>query len=96
MVHHRLNERESNPNPHVNFISALPAIDHEEQENARQLLRALAAQVRPVMKSHGFEINSLEEVGVYKLAALCMRRLYTVRIQQSLCWEELEQWRNCG
>ncbi|KAF4571104.1 hypothetical protein EYR36_001625 [Pleurotus pulmonarius] len=69
MVHHRLNERESNPNPHVNFISALPAIDHEEQENARQLLRALAAQVRPVMKSHGFEINSLEEYEFNKVFA---------------------------
>ncbi|KAF9500107.1 WLM-domain-containing protein [Pleurotus eryngii] len=69
MVHHRLNERESNPNPHVNFITALPAIDHEEQESARQLLRALAAQVRPVMKSHGFEINSLEEYEFNKVFA---------------------------
>lgn len=87
MVHHRLNERESNPNPHVNFISALPAIDHEEQESARQLLRALAAQVRPVMKSHGFEINSLEEVGVYNLAALystCATTLYSTNSTKSL------------
>ncbi|KAG9225067.1 hypothetical protein CCMSSC00406_0008769 [Pleurotus cornucopiae] len=69
MVHHRLNERESNPNRHVNFITALPAIDREEQESARQLLRALAAQVRPVMKSHGFEINSLEEYEFNKVFA---------------------------
>ncbi|KAG5644381.1 hypothetical protein DXG03_008609 [Asterophora parasitica] len=61
MVHHRLNEKESNPNPHVNFITALPAFDDTEQEAARQLLRALAAQVRPIMKSHGFSVNSLEE-----------------------------------
>ncbi|KAJ7066921.1 WLM domain-containing protein [Mycena amicta] len=31
----------------VNFISTLPAASNEEAEDARQLLRALAAQVRP-------------------------------------------------
>lgn len=62
MVHVRLNERETNPNPHVNFITALPMPDAAEQEEARQLLRALAAQVRPIMKAHGFVVNSLEEV----------------------------------
>jgi hypothetical protein len=62
MVHLRLNENETNPNPHVNFITALPMADPHEQERARQLLRALAAQVRPVMKAHGFVVNSLEEV----------------------------------
>ncbi|KAI9512026.1 WLM-domain-containing protein [Russula earlei] len=61
MVHLRLNENEPNPNPHVNFIAALPAADSHEQERARQLLRALAAQVRPIMRSHGFVVNSLEE-----------------------------------
>jgi len=59
MVHHRLNEKETNPNPHINFICALNSGD---QEDARQLLRALAAQVRPVMKAHGFAVNSFEEV----------------------------------
>lgn len=59
MVHlTRLNEQESNPNPNVNFINALP----DDNDDARQLLRALAAQVRPVMKTHGFVVNSLEEV----------------------------------
>ena len=62
MVHLRLNENEPNPNSHVNFITALPMADTREQERARQLLRALAAQVRPVMKAHGFVVNSLEEV----------------------------------
>jgi len=61
MVHLRLNENETNPNPHVNFIAALPTADSREQERARQLLRALAAQVRPIMKAHGFAVNSLEE-----------------------------------
>jgi len=61
MVHLRLNETETNPNPHINFITALPN-GPAEQEEARQLLRALAAQVRPVMKAHGFVVNSFEEV----------------------------------
>ncbi len=62
MVHTRLNERETNPNPHINFINALPVADAVAEEETRQLLRALAAQVRPAMKSHGFTVNSLEEV----------------------------------
>ena len=62
MVHLRINEREPNPNPHVNFISVLPMNDPTVQEAARQLLRALAAQVKPIMKAHGFVVNSLEEV----------------------------------
>ena len=61
MVHARFNEKESNPNSHINFIASLPD-EPEKQEEARQLLRALAAQVRPVMKKHGFVVNSLEEV----------------------------------
>lgn len=62
MVHLRLNENETNPNPHVNFITAMPMADPRDQEKARQLLRALAAQVKPIMKDHGFVVNSLEEV----------------------------------
>ena len=61
MVHLRLNETESNPNPSINFITALPSLE-DIQEESRQLLRALAAQVKPVMKSHGFSVNSFEEV----------------------------------
>ena len=62
MVHHRVNEREANPNPHINFITPLPGVTPAVTEDAKQLLRALAAQVRPVMKAHGFEVNSFEEV----------------------------------
>jgi len=63
MVHLRLNERETNPNPYINFITALPT-SGDERERARQLLRALAAQVKPVMKGHGLTVNSFEEVRV--------------------------------
>lgn len=62
MVHLRINEREPNPNPHVDFITVLPMDDPTVEEAARQLLRALAAQVKPIMKTHGFTVNSLEEV----------------------------------
>ncbi|KAI0671770.1 WLM domain-containing protein [Trametes maxima] len=61
MVHVRLNEKESNPNPHINFITPLPIDDPAAEEEARQLLRALAAQVRPVMKAEGLGVNSFEE-----------------------------------
>ncbi|KZT39101.1 WLM-domain-containing protein [Sistotremastrum suecicum HHB10207 ss-3] len=60
----RLNEREANPNPHINFITALPArarSSSKAEEDAKELLRALAAQVKPIMKAHGFSINSFEE-----------------------------------
>ncbi|KAH8117708.1 WLM-domain-containing protein [Phellopilus nigrolimitatus] len=64
MVHNRFNEREAHPNKHINFITALPMPSVPtpySEEDARQLLRALAAQVRPIMKSHGFSVNSFEE-----------------------------------
>ena len=62
MVHVRFNEKEANPNPHINFITPLKMADTEVEEEARQLLRALAAQVRPIMKAEGFVVNSFEEV----------------------------------
>ncbi|KIO34704.1 hypothetical protein M407DRAFT_16663 [Tulasnella calospora MUT 4182] len=63
MVHLRLNEKESNPNPHVNFISHLPCAEGfvPTAEDAKELLRALAAQIKPIMKEYGFAVNSLEE-----------------------------------
>ena len=63
----RLNSKETNPNEHINFITTLPFPSAESpfsEEDARQLLRALAAQVRPIMRSHGFGVNSFEEVCV--------------------------------
>jgi hypothetical protein len=47
MVHTRLNEKVENPNPNVNFITALSGPPEGE---AVRLLRALAAQLKPVMK----------------------------------------------
>ncbi|KAI0635959.1 WLM-domain-containing protein [Trametes polyzona] len=61
MVHLRLNQTEANPNPHINFIVPLKWDDAAAEEEARQLLRALAAQVRPIMKAEGFVVNSFEE-----------------------------------
>ncbi|KAF9247276.1 WLM domain-containing protein [Melanogaster broomeanus] len=61
MVHLCINEREPNPNPYVNFTTVLPMADATVEDAAHQLLRSLAAQVKPVMKAHGFVVNSLEE-----------------------------------
>ncbi|KAI0755885.1 WLM domain-containing protein [Irpex lacteus] len=60
MSYVRLNEREANPNPYINFITALPGRDGADEEAARQLLRALAAQVKPIMKAHGLAVNTLD------------------------------------
>lgn len=82
MVPVRLNEKEANPNPHINYITALPVNDAAQEEDARQLLRALAAQVRPVMKNHGFVVNRFEEVRVVALEGEdceLMRRIVSVQ-----------------
>lgn len=59
MVHLRLNDPHSSRNKHINYITALP--HHANTEQAHHRLQQLAAQVQPVMKKHGFQINSLEE-----------------------------------
>ncbi|KAF8313511.1 WLM domain-containing protein [Cantharellus anzutake] len=64
MVHLRLNEKQSSPNPFINFITALPYSGADEDSAAKSLLCALAAQVKPVMRAHGLTINSLEEYEV--------------------------------
>ena len=97
MVHLRLNETESNPNPFINFVTALPSLE-DIQEESRQLLRALAAQVKPVMKGHGFSVNSFEEVGPSldrqeggtRKLTLELPTFTIVRIQRRFRWEELE------
>lgn len=67
-MHVRINEREANPNPHINWITALPG--HGNENDARELLRVLAAQVKPLMKRHGFTINSFEEVCSLRIVSL--------------------------
>lgn len=74
MVHLRLNAKDVSPNPHVNFITSLTASVSESEDAAKQLLCALAAQVKPIMKKHGFVINSLEEVrDISRLRRHCSR-----------------------
>ncbi|KAG8707837.1 hypothetical protein FRC11_007095 [Ceratobasidium sp. 423] len=62
---HRFNTKTSSPNPYFNFITALPsyinAPNLPTQDDAQDLLQALAAQVRPLCKKHGFNVNSFEE-----------------------------------
>ncbi len=93
MVHVRLNEKEANPNQHVNFITALPCPNAQNQEDARQYLRALAAQVRPIMKDHGLTVNSLEEGRLYLLVNSqdLLKTFELVRAQHGLRWAKLER-----
>jgi hypothetical protein len=52
MKFHRFNASEANPNPHISFITPLKG-DAASMMVALDILKALAAQVRPVMKKHG-------------------------------------------
>ncbi|KIM33246.1 hypothetical protein M408DRAFT_326031 [Serendipita vermifera MAFF 305830] len=61
MKFHRFNPTEANPNPHVSFITPLKTGDEGTESVALGILKALAAQVRPIMKKHGLEITSFEE-----------------------------------
>ncbi|EST04655.1 hypothetical protein PSEUBRA_006415 [Kalmanozyma brasiliensis GHG001] len=59
MVHLRLNDPDTSRNKHINYITSLP--QYSDRDAAHHRLQQLAAQVQPVMKKHGFAINSLEE-----------------------------------
>ncbi|KAH9814063.1 WLM domain-containing protein [Melampsora americana] len=56
------------PNPYINFIrvlgddgrSGIPLID-STKENARQIMKAISAQVLPIMKEHGMGLNTFTE-----------------------------------
>ncbi|CAE6465206.1 unnamed protein product [Rhizoctonia solani] len=62
---HRFNTKTPSPNPYFNFITSLPsyidAPNLPSQDDAQELLQALVAQVRPLCKKHGFNVNSFEE-----------------------------------
>lgn len=88
MVYKRLNERENNPNEHINFITALPEGAETESSSARELLRALAAQVKPIMKMHGFEINHFEE---YQWNTVFAGRNWNAGMSQAMQSAELEK-----
>ena len=89
-----LNEKEPNPNPFINLITALPMSDAQDSERARQLPRALAAQVWPVMNAHGFTVDSLEEVccdPTHLCRGLLTGKL-SVWIQLCIFRPQLKQW----
>lgn len=48
-------------NPWFTFISVLKREDQDDEAAALKLLRALAAQVKPLCKEHGLGVNSFEE-----------------------------------
>jgi DNA-dependent metalloprotease WSS1 len=52
MKFQRYNASEANPNPHICFITPLKG-DIDSMTVALDILKALAAQVRPIMKKHG-------------------------------------------
>jgi hypothetical protein len=84
MPHLRLNAKTDSPNPYFNFTSALPSFLNApglpNQQNAKGLLDALAAQVRPVCKKHGFNVNSFEEVSPFR-HDVCVHSLITTELK---------------
>jgi hypothetical protein len=70
MVFQRYNVTETNPNPHVNFISELKEYEEPSRQAAVNILRALAAQVRPIMKKHGYAGSSLNSFYIYHGASV--------------------------
>ncbi|TCD61116.1 hypothetical protein EIP91_009012 [Steccherinum ochraceum] len=63
MAHVLLNQvREHNPNRNISSISTLSVHDAATAEDSRQLLLALAAQVKPVMDSHGMTVRNFDEL----------------------------------
>jgi hypothetical protein len=64
------------------------------------MMKALAAQVRPLMQRHGIKVNSFEEVSSLKLVVTrsseLIQDLAIVPLQQSVCGQELECRRSRG
>ncbi|KAH8081874.1 WLM domain-containing protein [Filobasidium floriforme] len=63
----KINAREVDPNPHILFTSVLERKPNAEQ--ALRMMKALAAQVRPLMQRHGIKVNSFEEYPFNKVFA---------------------------
>lgn len=71
MVVHRINaSQHEHPNPYINFIGVLgdgptdklsKSKTYDDTESARHIMRAIAAQVVPIMKAHGMGLNSFNE-----------------------------------
>ena len=63
------------------------------------MMKALAAQVRPLMQRHGIKVNSFEEVSSLKLVVTrtseLIRNLAIVSLQQGVCGQELECRGSC-
>ncbi|BGO98013.1 hypothetical protein JCM10021v2_001671 [Rhodotorula toruloides] len=57
--HKRFNEKRANPNDNITFIRVMDGLP--DSDTALQILEALAAQFKPIMKEWGFGVNSLVE-----------------------------------
>ncbi|EIN09688.1 WLM-domain-containing protein [Punctularia strigosozonata HHB-11173 SS5] len=51
----------SNPTPCIGSTNPLPSTTLTSEDDARRLIRALVAQVEPVMRAHGLVVNDLAE-----------------------------------
>ncbi|WVQ85288.1 hypothetical protein IAT38_007453 [Cryptococcus sp. DSM 104549] len=63
----RLNERQANPNPYVIFIRALQ--NKKDHADAEDILKAVAAQMRTIMKERFMQVHTLEEAAFNRVFA---------------------------
>ncbi|CEH18225.1 Protein involved in sister chromatid separation and/or segregation [Ceraceosorus bombacis] len=59
-IHTRLNDPDTQRNPYINFVEALPQTDGSEHE-ALERLQNVCAMLKPLMREHGFKVNTLQE-----------------------------------
>lgn len=58
----RFNEREANPNKQINFITPLSRFENHEE--ARIILRAIAAQFEPIMRKYVPTISNFNHLAL--------------------------------
>ncbi|WVO13014.1 hypothetical protein L204_100623 [Cryptococcus depauperatus] len=63
----RLNERQANPNPYIIFIRSLK--HKKNYVDAEDMLRAVAAQMKTIMKDRFMQIHTLQEAGFNRVFA---------------------------
>ncbi|KAK6905792.1 hypothetical protein I203_106623 [Kwoniella mangroviensis CBS 8507] len=63
----RLNERQANPNPYIIFIRSLQ--NKKDHTDAEDILKAVAAQMRTIMRERFMQVHTLEEAAFNRVFA---------------------------
>ncbi|WVQ62109.1 uncharacterized protein L199_000247 [Kwoniella botswanensis] len=63
----RLNERQANPNPYIIFIRSL--LNNKDHKDAEDILKAVAAQMKTIMRERFMQVHTLEEAAFNRVFA---------------------------